>query len=181
MLYTKPSLYTMNRYNKIMKTCWCVCVCVCACACACARVRVCVCLCVFFLHVDIRVCDVVGDDIVLFSLLQITFIGNWFFSSMLPVNLRFKVDAVMSFNSHGRDQAKEDNPAPEDLMGLFPAHSSLPSCLASDSRFSGVSFAGVEVEDQRVWSDSLPLATSKENWSKPHLLAKVSSMCVIVM
>ena len=99
---------------------------------------------------------------------------------MLPVNLQFKVDAVVSsqthFNSCGRDQAKEDNPAPEDLMGLFPAHSSLPSCLASDSCFSGVSFAGIEVEDEGVWSDSLPLATSKENWSKPHLLAKVSNL-----
>ena len=107
-----------------------------------------------------------------------TFLGNWFFSSMLPVNLRFKVDAVVSsqvhFSNRGGGQAKEDNPAPEDLMGLFPAHSSLPSCLASDSRFSGVSFAGVEIEDQEVWSESLPLATSKEKWSKPHILAKVS-------
>ena len=125
-------------------------------------------------HTLCNMFDRVGKDVVLFTFLQITFLGNWFFSSMLPVDLRFKVDAVVSFSSHGRDQAKEDNPAPEDLMGLFPAHSSLPSCLASDSRFSGVSFTGLEVEDQGVWSDSLPLATSKENWSKPHLLAKVS-------
>ena len=104
---------------------------------------------------------------------------------MLPVNLQFKIEAVVSsqatLRSRGRDQADEDNPAPVDLMGLFPAHSSLPSCLASDSCFSGVSFAGVKIGTQGVWSDLLPLATSKENWTKPHILAKVCKHVVHVI
>ena len=70
------------------------------------------------------------------------------------------------------DQVEDSKTA--DLVGLFPGNSTLPSCLAPDSKFAGILFCGVEVEDLRVWSDCLPLTNSNEKWNKPRLLAKVT-------
>jgi hypothetical protein len=100
----------------------------------------------------------------------ITFCGNWILSSQLPINLQFKLETVLSPSSVFKPT---DRDISGDLMGLFPTHTTLPSCLAPDGRFAAVYFAGVKVEDGETWSQPMPLALSKDKWAKPHLLIEI--------
>ena len=104
-----------------------------------------------------------------------TLSGNWILSSQLPIDLQFKLEAVLSSSMFRRsNQDKNTRDTSGDLMGLFPSYSTLPSCLAPDEKFSAVYFAGVRVEDGETWSEPMPLALSKDKWAKPHLLTHVS-------
>ena len=122
-------------------------------------------ICALMLFVDVYL-------LLVFPLLQITFCGNWILSSQLPINLQFKLETVLSPSSVFKPT---DRDISGDLMGLFPTHTTLPSCLAPDGRFAAVYFAGVKVEDGETWSQPMPLALSKDKWAKPHLLIEVSA------